>query len=999
MKNKGFVQTFTVLLAIACIYQLSFSWKTRSVESQAKEWAKKTGKPEAKYLDSIGPLPVYNMLGIEYTYLECKEKEISLGLDLKGGMNVTMEVSVPDIVKGLSNNPKDVKFALALENASKLFNGQQDYVDLFHAEWDKVAGGRKLAPLFTNKDLKDELPYDASNDKVYAWLKAQSKQAVSRAYQIINQRIDQFGVVQPNVQEMGNGRILVELPGVDDPKRVRNILQSSAKLEFWNNYHNYEAWKFLEAANTVVKNKLAALELLKSGKSADTSKLKGSTLTAVADTTTKDTSKNSLNALAKKTNKADSAKKTPEQLKKENPIISLIIPNTVEDQQSKQQRWADGAGIGYVPTKEMATLDTFFNWPEVKAVLPPNMLLRWSFKPTDKNRQFFLLYAIKSGRDGLPALPGDVVTSARKQVSPNNEIGVSMTMSPEGANDWRRITAQAAPGGDAIAIMLDDKIYSAPTVKNEIANGMSEISGGFDDREAEDLANILKAGKLPAPTRIVEESVVGPTLGEAARKAGIISLVVAFFAVIIFIFLYYGRGGWYGVIALFINVFFLVAIMAGFGSALTLPGLAGLVLTMGMAVDANVLINERIKEELANGKHYSNAVTIGYRQAFSAIFDSHVTQLIAGIIMAYFGSGPVKGFAVVLIIGIFTSLFTGVLISRLINEWDMRRGNEISFTTRFSKNHFKNSNFNFVGRRKLLYLISGVVITAGIISMFTRGFSTGVDFKGGWTYTIQFHDKTNSNDIKVELNKLIKENIEVKTYGTNDQFRITTAYRIDDQSQTASEEVEETILKGLEKFGIKKTDVLSTSKIGPTIAADVRSQSSIAVFLSVIGIFMYIVLRFRKVSYGMGGAISLLHDIMIVLTLYSLFWGILPFPLDVDQAFIGALLTVLGYSINDTVVIFDRIREFIGINKFDDETDVINNAVNQTLSRTVVTASTVILTLLILFIFGGEGLKGFTFALLSGVLVGTYSSIFIASPVVIDFDNRKQKRLKKANNA
>ncbi len=991
MKNKGFVQIFTILLAIACIYQLSFTWKTRSVESQAKEWAKKTGKPEAKYLDSVGSVTVYNMLGlIKYTYLECKEKEIGLGLDLKGGMNVTMEVSVPDIISGLSNNAKDPKFATALDNAKLAFTGQQNFVDLFQTEWDKVAPGQKLAPLFTNKDLKDELPYDSPNDKVYSWLKIQAKQAVSRAYQIINQRIDQFGVVQPNVQELGNGRILVELPGVDDPKRVRNILQSSAKLEFWSTYHNYEAYKFLEAANEVVKNKLASEELLKGG-SKDTSKLASSTLKPAGDTSKTDTSKSKLGSIAGSKNDT-SKKKSPEQLLKENPILSYLIPNTIDDAETKQKKWAEGAGIGYVPRTEMEKLQGYFDLPEVKAVLPPNLLLRWSFKPIGKNSPFFMLYGVKASRDGLPALPGDAVTSARKQVSQSGEIGVSMTMSPEGANDWRRITAQAAPTVDAIAIMLDDKIYSAPTVRNEIANGMSEISGGFDNREAEDLANILKAGKLPAPTRIVEESVVGPTLGESSRKAGILSLFMGFFAVIIFVFIYYGRGAWYGVVALLVNLFFLVAIMAGFNAALTLPGLAGLVLTMGMALDCNVLINERIKEELGHGKNYANAVTIGYKQALSAILDSHVTQLIAAIIMAYFGSGPVKGFAVVLIIGIFTSLFTGILISRMLNEWDMHRGNESTFTTKLFAKFRNHKEYAFMAKRKILYVASSIVILLGIISMVTRGFSTGVDFKGGWTYTVQFAGNVNGEDIKVALNKVIKENVEVKTYGTADKFRITTAYKIDDQSADVSEQVENTLLEGLKDFKISKSDILSSSKIGPTIAADVRRNSFIAVILAVLGIFLYIVLRFRKLEFGMGGAISLIHDVLIVLSLFSIFWGIMPFPMDVDQAFIAALLTVLGYSINDTVVVFDRIREFLGINKFDEQGEVINGAVNQTLSRTIVTALCTIITLLMLFLFGGEGLKGFTFALLAGIIVGTYSSIFIASAIAVDFGNRKSNK-------
>ena len=502
----------------------------------------------------------------------------------------------------------------------------------------------------------------------------------------------------------------------------------------------------------------------------------------------------------------------------------------------------------------------------------------------------------------------------------------------------------------------------------------------------------MKAGKLPAPTRIVEESVVGPTLGESSRKAGILSLFMGFFAVIIFVFIYYGRGAWYGVVALLVNLFFLVAIMAGFNAALTLPGLAGLVLTMGMALDCNVLINERIKEELGHGKNYANAVTIGYKQALSAILDSHVTQLIAAIIMAYFGSGPVKGFAVVLIIGIFTSLFTGILISRMLNEWDMHRGNESTFTTKLFAKFRNHKEYAFMAKRKILYVASSIVILLGIISMVTRGFSTGVDFKGGWTYTVQFAGNVNGEDIKVALNKVIKENVEVKTYGTADKFRITTAYKIDDQSADVSEQVENTLLEGLKDFKISKSDILSSSKIGPTIAADVRRNSFIAVILAVLGIFLYIVLRFRKLEFGMGGAISLIHDVLIVLSLFSIFWGIMPFPMDVDQAFIAALLTVLGYSINDTVVVFDRIREFLGINKFDEQGEVINGAVNQTLSRTIVTALCTIITLLMLFLFGGEGLKGFTFALLAGIIVGTYSSIFIASAIAVDFGNRKSNK-------
>lgn len=982
MKNKGFVQVFTILLLIVCAYQLSFTLVANRVDNRAKEISKKTNRPLRDVLDSLGPEKVYNLGIANYTFNEVKERELNLGLDLQGGMNVTLEVSMPEIVKAMADNSTDPKFNEALKKAeSRNVGSNVDFINLFQEEYEKLSPKKGLAAVFMRKELKDMFTYNSPNTDVYRYLRDESKKSVDRAYQILATRIDKFGVTQPNIQQLDGGRILVELPGVDDPSRIRKVLQSSAKLEFWNTYPNFEGYKILEEAN---KRVVGVLGIDTTGGKEGGNSLAGS---GTSDSTKTEGELGSLAAAGDSTKK-DSTQKSAEQIAKENPLLSKVYPNITQD----GKNWAQGAAVGYVQTKDKSLVEEYLNYDEVKSGMPDDIKFRWSFKPSDKEGKFFMLYALKASKDGRPALEGDVVTDARPSLQPNGEIKVSMTMNQDGAREWKRITAKASQTKEAVAIVLDDQVYSAPAVQTEIPDGRSEISGGFSQNEASDLSNILKAGKLPAPARIVEESVVGPTLGKAAIKAGLISLVVGFLGVIAFMIFYYGKPGIYSVVALLANLFFIIGVLSGYGAALTLPGMAGLVLTIGMAVDANVLIFERIKEEVTSGKGIKASVKNGYLAAYSSIIDANITTLIAGFVLMSFGQGPVAGFAVILVIGILSSLFTAIFLTRLLVERDLEKGNELVFDTGMSKRMFNNPNIDFISNRKKFYIISAVIIVAGIASLFTKGLSTGVDFKGGWSYIIQMHEKTTAQEIKNALNSSIKANNEVKTYGTENQFKITTAYLIDSKDQNASEEVQQAVLKSLSSFKVKDTDILTTAKVGPTVAEDIKNDSAMAVILAVIGMFIYIVIRFRKWSFGLGATVALVHDVMMVFSVYSIFWGILPFPMDIDQAFIAAILTVIGYSINDTVVVFDRVREFLHIHRHETDTpEVINNAINQTLSRTLVTSFTTLLVVLILFLFGGEGLKGFTFALLVGIGVGTYSSICIATPIVVDFVTKKKK--------
>lgn len=994
MKNKGVIQIFTILLVLVSIYQLSFTWKTRQVEKRAWKEAQEKGIPVRQILDSLGPEYVYNLGIAKFTYQDCKKREINLGLDLQGGMNVTLEVSVPEILAALAEYPDDPKFKAALEKANARNIGEQDFVSLFREEFEKISPSKGLAPIFMRKELKGIIDFDSDNEEVYKYLRSETEKSVGRAFQIINTRVDEFGVSQPNVQQLDGGRISVELPGVDNPERIRKILQSSAKLEFWNTYQNFEAYKILEEVNKVVRKKQELEDTSTSDNALASlgSDAKDSDTALRAEGDSSDVGSLASGGTENDSNLNDSAanaNKSPEQLAKENPVLSRLYPNLGED-----GRWQQSAVIGFVLGKDRKMLEDYFNMPEVQAVIPSNARFRWSFKPSDAEGKFYMLYALKSNRDGRPALEGDVVTDARPALETSGEVKVTMSMNAEGAKDWKRITSkasQAQPFKESVAIVLDDLVYSAPTVQGEIPNGVSEISGGFTQQEANDLSNILKAGKLPAPARIVEESVVGPTLGQKAITAGMYSLIIGFSLVIIFMMVYYARAGFFSVLALLANMFFIIGVLSGLGAALTLPGMAGLVLTIGMAVDANVLIFERVREELRNGISLKQAVKKGYEAAFSSIIDANITTLIAGMILWGLGAGPVKGFAVILVIGILSSLFTAILFTRMLVEWDLEKGRETTFSTSFSSNLFNNINLNFVGNKKKFYIVSGVIILAGVVSLFTKGLSSGVDFKGGWTYVVQIDKAQNAQEVKSQLAKTIQANTEVKTYGTEGQFKITTAYLIDSKEEDASEQVESALLSGLKDLGVNKDNIMSSSKVGPTIAKDIKTASTWAIILSIIGMFAYIVLRFRKWAFGIGASVALFHDVMIIFSLYSILWGIVPFALDIDQAFIAAILTVVGYSINDTVVVFDRIREFLGMHKHETDTpQVINDATNQTLSRTMITSFTTLLVILVLFLFGGEGLKGFTFALLVGVAVGTYSSVCIATPIVNDLENRKK---------
>ncbi|MBC7652870.1 MAG: protein translocase subunit SecDF, partial [Oligoflexus sp.] len=819
-----------------------------------------------------------------------------------------------------------------------------------------------------------------------SFLDKQATSAVERSYNILRTRIDKFGVTQPNIQlQDGSNRILVELPGVTEKERVRKLLSGSAKLEFYETFDNQEIFPILQNINNILAAKLP--------------KTAKPTLNA-ADTTAKvvDNKPALLNAKRDTTGK-DSLKS--DALAKTNPLFAILSPATFQGQNG-QQSLRPGPTVGYAAEIDTAKINAIFSEEDVKSLLPLNLKLLWSVKSINTDSKVFELFAIKStGANGEPALGGDVISNAREDFDQRGNPEVVMVMKSDGAKEWKRITLAAAGNpqseddNKSIAIVLDNSVYTAPRVSGEIPNGISSISGNFTVDETKDLANILKAGKLPAPAKIVQEAVVGPSLGAEAISSGLTSAVVGLIVVLVFMMFYYNRAGTVANIAVFTNVFFLMGVLASLGAVLTLPGIAGIVLTLGMAVDANVLIYERIREELNLGKSLRLAISDGYKHAMPSILDSQVTTLITGIILYIFGSGPIQGFATTLIIGIVTSLFSAILISRLIFEWMLKKEMPIKFGNPWSDHTFKNANYNFVGKRKIFYAVSGLFITLGIISIFIRGFSLGVDFKGGRTYVVKFEKSVDTEEVRDALNNAFGTATEVKTFGSDDQIRLTTPYLIDSQADNADQLVENKLKQGLSTISSNKSTIESSQKVGPTIANDIKISAIYAVGLSILAIALYILVRFRKWSYSAGALVALVHDVLLVLSFFSLFNGILPFSLDIDQAFIAAILTVIGYSINDTVVVFDRIREFLGQHhaKTDKMSVVINDAINSTLSRTVITALTVIFVLAVLFIFGGEVIRGFSFALLLGVIFGTYSSICVASPVVVDFI-KKDKVLK-----
>jgi SecD/SecF fusion protein len=983
MQGKGVIKFFAIVLTIVCIYQLSFTWVAHKVEKDANVYAKGDTAKVKAYLDSVSTLPAYPILG--HTYQYCLERELALGLDLKGGMNVTMQISLEELVQALSNKNPDVAFNQALANATAdTRTSQSDYITLFVKEYEKLNPNGKLAAIFSTKDNQAHLKYNASNSEVESYLKEEAKTAVQQSYTVLNTRIDQFGVTQPNIQlEENTNRILIELPGVKDQDRVRKLLVGSAKLEFYQTFENQEVYPILSA----VDNLLAAKSKTVAKDSAKTIAATG----AKKDTTAAKGGLALLNKVEKNASKDTSLAGAKSKLNAAHPLLSLLSPPSYQDQ-SGQQQLRPGPAVGWTLQKDTAKVNAYLHSADVKATLPRNIKFAWGVKPLEKSK-IFELYALKlSGAENGPVLEGDVVTDAQNDVDPKGSPEVRMIMNSQGAEKWRAVTAEAAPGKKSIAIVLDDNVYSAPTVQNEISGGVSSISGNFTVEDTKDLANVLKAGRLPAPARIIGEDVVGPSLGQQSIKDGLMSCLIGLLVVLVFMVAYYNRAGTVAVVAVVINIFFLMGVLTSLRAVLTLPGIAGIVLTLGIAVDANVLIYERIREELALGKSLRLAVSDGFKHALWSILDSNISTFLTGIILFVFGSGPIQGFATTLMIGIITSLFCSLLISRLVFEWMIEKGWDIKFSNPWSSHTFKNANFAFVKKRVRFYIFSGVFITAGIISMFVQGFNYGVDFRGGRTYIISFQNKNATDeDVRGAIKGELGTGAIVKTLGS-DKISITTDYLIEDNSTAADAKVESTLLSELNKKAVtqvSKKDILGSQKVQATIADGLKKSAVWTVLFAIIIISAYILLRFRKWQFSLAAMVATAHDALMVLSFFSIFKNVLPF-LDIDQSFIAALLTVIGYSINDTVVVFDRIREFLSLHhaKTDEPKEVINNAINNTLSRTIITALTVLFVLIVLFVFGGDVIRGFSFALLIGVCFGTYSSICIATPVIIDFGKK-----------
>ena len=979
MQNKGAIRIFAVLLALICVYQLMFTFKANQVEKAAKTFAKGDKQKEQIYLDSMSSEVVYNLLGIrKYTFKEVKALELGLGLDLQGGMNVTLEVSVVDLVKSLSNFSKDSTFTAAIRMAKeKQKNSQEDFVTLFGKSFEEISPNGKLASIFNTLDLKDKVKYNSTNAEVLDVLKKETKVAIDNSFNIIRTRIDRFGVAQPNIQQLQTaGRILVELPGVDDPKRVRKLLQGTANLEFWETYDNSEVYPYLAQAN----QKIAEILSIKTQPSA-----------AAVDTTKKaETTSNSLlNELDKNAKTDATGVDKNADAKKQFPLFSILQPHS-----TPQGQLYPGAAVGTAQWKDTATINSYLKMDQVKALMPRNLAFKWTAKAVDKEEKFFTLVAIKvTGRDGRAPLEGDVITDARQDYADmGSRPEVSMTMNSEGAKVWARLTKDNV--GKSIAIVLDGYVRSYPNVNGEITGGRSSITGLESVEEAKDLANILKSGKMPAPAVIIAEDVVGPSLGQEAITSGFWSFGIAFLLVLGYMLFFYSRkAGMAANVALIVNVFFLIGVLASIGAVLTLPGIAGIVLTMGMAVDANVLIYERIEDEMLAGKSVRLAVFDGYNAAYSAIIDGQVTTLLTGIVLYVFGSGPIRGFATTLIIGIVTSLFTSIFITRLIFERQLAKNKDITFTTKNTKNWLRYVQIPFIEKRKIFYSISGVLIVISLISFVVRGFDKGIDFKGGRTYVVRFDKDVRVDDIKSALAPIFNSTPDVKTYGNANQVRITTGYKIEENTADVDNQVEELLYQGLKKANyigdvsadtFSKVNLQSTQKVGPTISDKLTKDAILAVLFSLVLIFIYIVVRFRDWQYGLGGIVSLAHDAIITMGAFSVLYGFLPFSLEIDQSFIAAVLTVIGYSINDTVIIYDRIREYRHLYPKRGLAETMDHAMNSTLRRTFSTSLTVLIVLFAIFFFGGTSIKGFTFALLIGIGVGTYSSVFNAAPIVYD---------------
>ena len=979
MQSKGFIKLVAILLALACVYQLTFSLKTRSVEKDAVEYAaafpaEEQVAMEQYYLDSIQNKVVYNIGIAQFTYKQCKEKEINLGLDLKGGMNVMLEIQVEDVVKSLAGQSQnDPAFVAAIESAAQaLKEGTGDYISTFAEAYATQSNGGKLVDIFLSPDRKDITP-GMSDDEVVKILRQETEDAISASFNIIRSRIDHFGVMQPNIQRLPNSnRILVELPGVKEPERVRKLLQGTASLEFWTTYNGTELVPALLRADAAVK----ALNATETVEAAQTE------------------------GLAAEVAATEGEQAASRFSREQNPLLALLSPD-----------YAGGAVLGAAVAADVATINKYLALPEVRDCFPADIAFKWGIKgePMFDNR--LCLYAIKVERaDGKAPLDGSVISDARATYAQTGaDAEVSMAMNSNGISEWAQLTADNI--GKCIAIVLDGYVYSAPVVRNKIEGGNSSITGNFTIQEAQDLANVLKSGKVPAPARIIQDTVVGPSLGQESINSGLMSFVIAFILVLIYMGLFYKTAGWMASVALVTNVFLLMGVLVSFGAVLTLPGIAGIVLTMGMAVDSNVIIFERIKEELRAGKGISAAIKDGFSNAYSAIIDGNLTTIITGIVLYIFGNGPVQGFATTLIIGIITSLFCSIFITRMLLGWIVNKKGSVSFSRSWSENWLTNFKFDFVGKRKMSYIISGVIILVAVVSLFIQGLNLGVEFTGGRTFVVRFDKDVTAEQVRAQLSEAFANaedaanaSFEVKQYGDKNQMRIVTQYKHDDTSEETTEEVEILIYNALKSLygyeitldGFKNTQedvngIVSADKIGPAIAKDMTTGALFAIIFSLIAIGLYITLRFKKWQWACGATAALVHDAFIVIGMFSICYAFMPFNLEIDQAFIAAILTIIGYSINDTVVIFDRIREYNVLYPKRNIRENINNALCSTLARTINTSGTTLVTLLAIFVFGGATIRGFVFALLVGVIVGTYSSLFIATPLAYDMLPSKEK--------
>lgn len=994
MQNKGIVKVFAVLLTLVCAFYLSFSFVTRHYTNKAKELANGDPKVEQDYLDSLSNEKV--MFGY-WTLKDCREMEISLGLDLKGGMNVILEVSVPDVIKALADHKTDEAFNQALSEAARqAVNSQEDVITLFVKEYKRLAPEGRLAELFATQQLKDKVNQKSTDAEVEKVLRAEVKAAVDNSYNVLRTRIDRFGVVQPNIQSLEDkmGRIMVELPGIKEPERVRKLLQGSANLEFWETFAAREVLSHLQNADA----KLRSLQATEAEPQT----------TAVADTTTQAVAPQATVSLADSlasTLKGETASTTEnesfEAIKKQYPLLSILQLNTS----------GQGPVVGYANYKDTAEVNRYLSMPEVQTELPRDLRLKWGVSAAefDKKGQTFELYAIKSSeRNGRAPMEGDVVTEAYDEFDQHGKPAVGMVMNTDGARRWAQLTKQNV--GRCIAIVLDGYVYSAPNVSNEITGGRSQITGHFTPNQTKDLANVLKSGKMPAPARIVQEDIVGPSLGQESINAGAFSFIVALILLMCYMCAMYGFiPGMIANGALFFNFFFTLGILSSFQAALTMSGIAGMVLTLGMAVDANVLIYERTKEELRAGKGVKLAITDGYSNAFSAIFDSNLTSIITGIILFNFGTGPIRGFATTLIIGILVSFFTAVFMTRLVYDHFLNKGKfqHLTFTSSVSKKLLVDTRFNFIGNTKKWFTIIGIAVAVCLASFFVRGLSQSIDFTGGRNFKVQFEQTVEPEQVRQLIaNKFEGSNVSVIAIGTDKKtVRISTNYRIEEPSENIDSEIEAYLYETLKPLLTQNItletfidrdnhtggSIISSQKVGPSIADDIKTGAIWSVTLALLAIGLYILIRFRNIAYSVGSVVALTCDTIFIIGAYSLLWGLVPFSLEVDQTFIGAILTAIGYSINDKVVIFDRVREFFGLYPKRDKMMLFNDSLNTTLARTINTSLSTLVVLLCIFILGGDAIRSFSFAMILGVVFGTLSSLFIASPIAYLMMKGKQE--------